>query len=320
MTQRRRKGSVTMDTTFAKKTFISEVIKTLPHMLPNEYEDAEIKVEEFRKLDDTYTSVVVRKKSDDGVSVCPGLNMDLFYDEYRKGKPFHEIMQKLVEIVLTPAPTEIIQNLHMINDYEQVKKFLSVRLSNQKKNQYVAKNAPYQMVTEDLMVTAQIVIQQDDGMASCCVSNDLRDQWGITNEQLFKEAWANSEVLLPGKVSNIFEELGIEEDDEDDDHKMLVISNDKKTNGACVLFYSGIIEQLKEAFDGDFYVLPSSVHEVLALTGKADATALLQMVHDVNLTQVEPKDWLSDCVYHYDSEKGKLETIYPTEGSISICS
>lgn len=309
-----------------KTIFISEVVKTLPHVLPKEFEDAEILVQEFNKLDDAYTAVTVKKKNSEGVSVCPGLNMDRFYDEYRKGTPFHEIMQKLVGIILTPAPAEILQNLHLIDDYEQVKPRLTVRVTNYEKNENVAKSAPYQMVTGDLMATVHCYLEGNaEGFASFIVSDHMLEKWGITEDELFNDAWKSSEALLPARVSTMFETL-VEDGFEDMlpeeakvDRSMLIVNNQIKTQGAACLFYPGVLDRVSKIFGGDFYALPSSVHEFIVVPG-GDAQSLLNMVHEVNVTQVEPKDFLSDNVYHYDSKAGKLETIYQNDVSISVCS
>ena len=50
---------------------------------------------------------------------------------------------------------------------------------------------------------------------------------------------------------------------------------------------------------GDFYVLPSSRHEVLCISSEkfSDADALKNMVQSVNADVVNEKDFLSDNLY-----------------------
>lgn len=59
----------------------------------------------------------------------------------------------------------------------------------------------------------------------------------------------------------------------------------------------------------DFFVLPSSIHEVLLVKNNGQMTAkeLENMVKGVNATQVEPADQLTDHVYHYDSQNHIFE-------------
>ena len=64
----------------------------------------------------------------------------------------------------------------------------------------------------------------------------------------------------------------------------------------------------KEAKVGDFYVLPSSVHETLIIPKDAgmELRDLEQMVQEVNQTQVAPQERLSDHVYEYDAKEHEL--------------
>ena len=61
---------------------------------------------------------------------------------------------------------------------------------------------------------------------------------------------------------------------------------------------------------GDYFILPSSIHEVLLLRddGNMDYRALEAMVREINATQVAPEERLSDQVYHYDVAERVLET------------
>ena len=60
----------------------------------------------------------------------------------------------------------------------------------------------------------------------------------------------------------------------------------------------------------DFFVLPSSIHEVLVLPDTGDNIAnfqnLLEMVTEINASVVSPEDRLTDNVYHY---YGKTEHV-----------
>jgi len=48
-------------------------------------------------------------------------------------------------------------------------------------------------------------------------------------------------------------------------------------------------------------ILPSSVHEMIVLPVKSEeeAAAFCEMVHEINETQVDPEEVLTDSVYFY---------------------
>ena len=64
---------------------------------------------------------------------------------------------------------------------------------------------------------------------------------------------------------------------------------------------------------GDYFVLPSSVHEVLIMpkSEDMDPKELRNMVQDVNATQVAEGEILSDQVYEYDAKTHKLSICAP---------
>ena len=64
------------------------------------------------------------------------------------------------------------------------------------------------------------------------------------------------------------------------------------------------MDKAAEKAGGDFYILPSSIHEILIIpdNGKMGLKDLENMVKEVNATQVSPADKLTDNVYHYDSQ------------------
>jgi len=85
-----------------------------------------------------------------------------------------------------------------------------------------------------------------------------------------------------------------------------IMTNKYQINGASVLLYHGLLDGLAEKLGTDLYVIPSSIHEFLILpvlpgTCIQDLNA---MIHEVNSTQVEEEEILSDHAYFYSrSEK-----------------
>jgi hypothetical protein len=69
-----------------------------------------------------------------------------------------------------------------------------------------------------------------------------------------------------------------------------------------VLLYPGILQEIAEYLGGGFFVLPSSVHEVILLPDHGEeAGDLLEIVTEINHTQVAEEEILIDAVYKYTS-------------------
>lgn len=93
------------------------------------------------------------------------------------------------------------------------------------------------------------------------------------------------------------------------DTGMYVVSNEARVNGASAIFYPGVMDQIAEQFDGDFFILPSSTDEVIVIpdTGEQRAWELNAMVQEVNATQVSEEMRLGNEAYHYDADEKVFE-------------
>ena len=90
--------------------------------------------------------------------------------------------------------------------------------------------------------------------------------------------------------------------------EMIVITNQLGVNGAAAFFYPDSMDKISEQLGGNFFMLPSSIHEVIAVpTGDKDYRDLESMVKQINMMQVAKEEQLSDHVYHYDAKEKIFE-------------
>lgn len=101
----------------------------------------------------------------------------------------------------------------------------------------------------------------------------------------------------PAVFTSLSKVLGIPEDDAD----IYFLSTKSMKYGAKAILYPNVVEKIADKFHGDFYILPSSIHELLIYEGGKGANNeyLVNMVREINSTQVAPEEQLSDNVYHY---------------------
>ena len=110
-----------------------------------------------------------------------------------------------------------------------------------------------------------------------------------------REEWEQEKLTLP---------LG-------DQLPMQILSNRQHVHGASCILYPGVLEQLSEKEDCDFYILPSSIHEVILLKDSKDedTVQLKEMIWDVNRTQVAPEEILSGSLYHFSRVEKRLNIV-----------
>ena len=129
---------------------------------------------------------------------------------------------------------------------------------------------------------------------------------GITVDEL--DSWASDTYEVKGMFETMMElnpgmaqMLGAPEHEE-----QLVLSNSKKINGAAAMTDKNILELALDKLGVDsLYILPSSIHEVLAVA-MGEPEELRNLVCEVNDTQVVPQERLSYNVYKYE-RGGELE-------------
>ena len=90
--------------------------------------------------------------------------------------------------------------------------------------------------------------------------------------------------------------------------QMYILTNEEKYYGAAVILYPHVLSHISRLLHSNFFVLPSSIHECILVpdSGQFTKKELETMVREVNETQVEDEEVLSQNVYYYDSKKEAL--------------
>ena len=82
---------------------------------------------------------------------------------------------------------------------------------------------------------------------------------------------------------------------------MNVITTSGEANGAGILLCTDYLRQIFNKI-GDYYILPSSIHEVIVVPKESwpgEATELSKMVREINADYVDDEDVLADECFEY---------------------
>ncbi|MGN0256486.1 MAG: DUF5688 family protein [Eubacterium sp.] len=191
-------------------------------------------------------------------------------------------------------------------DYSKMKELLTLQLLSSDGNGYKLDDVPYRKVEDMTLVYRFDLGDTENGRASILVTNDMLRRYGIDEEQLHQDAMASTVNNRPASLRTMGDVLsGVEMEST----PLWVASVDGGMNGACVIQYPGFLDQAAKTLGGDFFVLPSSIHEVLLYQddGTIGRKDLEEMVQSINESEVAPADRLSDFVYHYDSKERVFE-------------
>lgn len=268
-----------------------------------------------------------------GVSICskdnniaPAIYLDDAYECYEnaedKDEALRVILEKLENLYLEGLRRTPDVDVNKIMEFEWVKGRVSAKLVNTEKNAELLLDKPHVNLGDLSAVFMVEIGSTGEDYASIPVTEELAKTWNTTAEELMKLAADN--ITKKARVKSMYEtmvEIFERRDDDDipadmdlmlksmeEDSTMLVATNDSKLHGANVLLSGVFMKQVAEKY-GSFWIIPSSVHELLFIpdNGEAKYEDLLYMVREVNSTQVAPTDRLADNVYFYSKEEAAVQ-------------
>lgn len=197
-------------------------------------------------------------------------------------------------------------------DLQSASERLFVQLVSTERNKEVLDQIPHREV-EDLSLICRIEMPAMDGHeANAVVREPMLQMMGLTEEELFETAMKNSVHKRPEKLENLGVVLGnmLGYDAVDEKTNELYVLTNKQTNmGAATIFYPEMMEKCAEELNGNFYIIPSSLHEVLLCPENSfiKSEKIKSVIKEINDTQLMPEDILSYQVYHYDHKEKLFE-------------
>lgn len=300
----------------SNEEFKNEFVDALKESLYEKGKEVDVQVSTVEKMNQSYEAITI---TPEGSNVGMNMNLEVFAEAYESGVPLDEIVEQVshkVEAHIENMPTF---DVTALTDYEQMKGSIAMEVVAADRNADLLAKVPHQEM-EDMAVVYRFVVSSDEtGRASMLVTNDLLDRMGITPEQLHADALENAPQIRPAVIKGMSEVMmGIMGEDAPEmfgiaefpqDEMMYVATVPDNISGAGVIAYQEFMDQAAEKIGGDFYILPSSIHEILLVKddGSVDFKDLKTMVEEVNATQVAPEDKLTDSVYHYDSKEHIFE-------------
>ena len=309
-------GDIRMDF----ETFVKRLSEDACNELRNEGID--ITAEEHRTISKPgtqYEGVGFTLGSDDSVKMGPCLNMSEIYEEYSSGRDYDDLFAAVVEVLKSSLTPPNCFNVEELRDYNKVKEHLYLQVVSSKDPSL--KEFAHKNLFHDIEVIYRIMIEEDENInTSAIVSNRSLEDWGISLEQLHEDALSatmKNYGLCFGSIFETLKKMGavppfMDESDFESQMPIVVASNEKGCLGAAVLSYPDFFEKAEEVMGGSFWILPSSIHEVLMVPDTGDdgmAEMLLEMVTMVNASgAVAPQDVLTDNAYYFDSERKTLVT------------
>ena len=291
------------------KEFSGNMKQAVLHELGNEYRVEEVSVE---KNNGVFLDALLIKK--DGLNLSPTIYLNSYYEDHLGGENIRDGAGRLVRDYRAAVPEEGI-DISFFTDYELVKERLAFKLISSELNEELLENIPHVPFLDlEIAFYYSVDISGMQG-GSILIRNSHMEHWGVTTEDLMRDSMENAPKILPGScrdICNMMEEMSPDKagsvTEEMRNLGLYVLSNERLTLGAAVMLYPGMMERVSEIIGSSLYIIPSSIHELIVLSDmhQTNPDYLREMIVLVNRKQLAPQDILSDSLYRFDRETGKI--------------
>ena len=307
-----------MDYEVFKKAVKENILAYMPEM----YRDMDVHIAPVKKVGCTQDglSLLSREKE---VTISPTVYIDHLYEKYQCIGDLDVVLKDLAVLLDTafaemPSVTEVGARI--------MQEDIVFQLINTKRSQEFLQDVPHRAFYDMSIIYRLVLRQAENGTESTVINNKLAKKMGLDEEQLYQKAmegtrrlfpavtWsmedAMKEVLLRGGMPQELAEQLPKETRQDD--PMWVISNVRFWNGATAILYQEELRAVAGRLGSSLYILPTSIHELITIPviySRQEPEEMTKLVKEINASDMEPGEVLSDQVFFYDKETGALSLV-----------
>ena len=295
--------------------FKKKVADDLIKYMGDDYETYEVRTVPYEK----------KGRKCDGLSIClpggahcrsvlPTVSLNELYEEYTEENDYEGQMRKVAMMMRNGIKTG--KRLLPETDYRKAKDKIVFQLVNTENNKEMLKGVPHRKFLDLSVIYRWGIDFSSTGVASVLITNDLAELMGLNEEELFDCARDNTLRLLPPVFKDIRELIGefmSEEDlmpDMPRGQRLYVITNRYNFAGANAMLFEEVLYDISKELGSDLLILPASVNELIILTAseEKDLEILSKIVAEINTSEVDSADRLSDSVYYYSVSTRRIYT------------
>lgn len=301
----------------------NEFVSTVKNVIADKT-GAEVEVKEVIKNNDLIqTGLIIRTL---GEKISPTIYLEQFYKKYMECEGTDVIDGICNEIiqVYNKGKDDIKMDLNIddIADFEKIKARLYPKAIGMERNEQLLVTVPYKQIADNIAVTLFIAVN-DDMSATAKVTYDLLKNWNVDYDTVLEIALENMRKVtkIQGMIEMLAERsgvsvdtmldmLGVSADEVRDTLKdeQLVISNEALRFSAGIIADKETLNKARTRLVKDkVIILPSSIHELIIMPFDDDINIdnINSMVSEINATQLDPEEVLSDHAYIFDGNEVK---------------
>lgn len=256
------------------------------------------------------------EEQESACEIC-GLHTRDAYEKYKNGLSLEEITGKMVQAVRQIENAGYLGKILDAADYEKTKDKLFIRLINIEKNKQDLDHAVYKSIGDIALVLYMKVEETKERLASVKIRKEFLDGWKQEPDQVFSDALLNTYYNSPPRIYR-WEAMVWNPEYEGENFMDILtecqlkknamgncLSTVKRTNGAVAVFLPGVAKRLAYLLGGSFYMVFTSVHEVMIhIDTMVDPEDLKEVLYSTIQETTPPEDILTYKIYHYDKDTG----------------
>jgi len=243
--------------------------------------------------------------------ISPAVYLEMLYMRYQLDEPEDALVEEVLSVFT--ANMDITVDRKVFFDYEQMKRHLRIRVNG------AENNADWltEMVCEvkgDFIYSCYLhftMKEKECGIVN--VRREMASAWNVSEEEIIAEARKNEmaepvELISLEGVINSYLEIGEEinlfdyPEEVSDNCIQFVLREANSPYGAAVLARDEVLKAAGELLQDDYYIMPSSIREVILVPARFgdEMESLDELVREINLKEVQPKEILGNHVQYYD--------------------
>lgn len=248
-------------------------------------------------------------------NISPTIYLEPFYELYKKDVPLDLLIDKIWSIYEENIPKVNVDMMFFMN-FDQIKDKIFYRLVHAERNKELLTDVPHILIWDLAICFCYACSLEGVGDGMILIHNAQMENWNVNTQTLMQLAEVNTPRLFPmcfQGMQEILKQMDFEFDlYECEEEQLYVLSNTTRTYGASVILYPETLAYVAEKLQCDFYILPSSVHEVIVLKKERydilqnEGKRMHEMIKSINQEQLSAEEVLTDYPFYYDCFEAKL--------------
>lgn len=282
---------------------VNEIMNKVCEKLPN----VDVKYDCILKNNSTKKEALVLKCNNESLGIIVYLK-DYLADINSQKITVEQAVDDIIDTYNQNKDNNVGSLVDNVINYNSIKNKIIFTLVNYTDNKLYLENIPHTRFLDLAVIYKILLCSEKNNSASIVIRNDMLKTWQVSKDELHEQAVENTPKILPPMIKKMSDMINIDWLNGDEYIEMYIATNKDYINGAAVMLYDSFIKDFAQKNNSNLLIIPSSIHELIMI--KADVGVekqyIIDMIQEVNNTNVSKEEVLSYSLYYIDKETGNI--------------